>query len=92
MTYRIETASTRLKRELRRIPRKDRGRIGEVVQSLAENPIPHGSIQLIANVYRIRVGNYRIIYKVFEDEKLIIIGRIARRSEDTYKQIASLFN
>ncbi len=92
MTYRVETASTRLKRELRRIPRTDRERIGEAVQALAENPIPHGSIQLITNIYRIRVGHYRIIYKVFEDEELIIIGRITRRNEDTYKQIASLFN
>jgi len=92
MTYRIQAPSTRLKRELRRIPKRDLDRIGTSVQALATEPIPHGAIQLEKDVYRIRIGSYRVIYKIFEDEKLILIGRIARRSEKTYQRLSDLFD
>ncbi len=84
MNYRIETVSSRIKRELLRIPPLDRQRIAEAVQTLADDPRPPGVKQLELNLYRLRVGDYRVIYKVFDDEKVILIGRVARRSESTY--------
>jgi mRNA-degrading endonuclease RelE of RelBE toxin-antitoxin system len=42
-------------------------------------------------VYRLRVGDYRVIYKVFDKEQLVIIGRVARRSEKTYQDFEDLF-
>lgn len=92
MKFRIETANSRLKRELRRIPKQDLERIGQLVQSLAETPVPPGAIQLDKNIYRIRIGPYRIIYKIFADKNLILIGRIARRSESTYRDFGELFD
>ena len=62
MTYRIETVSSRIKRELRRIPPSERQRIAEAVQALADNPRPSGVRQLEPGVYRLRVGDYRVIY------------------------------
>ena len=89
--YRVEAPSTRIKRELRRIPPYDRARVMEVIEALKENPRPHGIVQLEPNVYRLRVGDYRVIYKVFDAEQLVIIGRVVRCSERTYRGVRDLF-
>jgi mRNA-degrading endonuclease RelE of RelBE toxin-antitoxin system len=89
--YRVEASSTRIKRELRSIPLHDRERVIQVIEALKENPRPHGIVQLEPNVYRLRIGENRVIYKVFDREQLVIIGRVARRSEKTYQDISGLF-
>jgi len=89
--YRVEAPSTRLKRELKRIPDSDRPRLLEAIRALAENPWPHGIEQLEPTVYRLRVGHYRVIYKVFDVEQVVLIGRVARRSEATYQDLGKLF-
>ena len=91
MNYRIETVNSRIKRELLRIPPLNRQRIAEAVQTLADDPRPPGVKQLELSVYRLRVGDYRVIYKVFDDEKVILIGRVAHRSENTYRALRRLF-
>jgi mRNA interferase RelE/StbE len=88
--YRVEASSTRIKRELRSIPLHDREQVIQVIEALKENPRPHGIVQLEPNVYRLRIGEYRVIYKVFDREQLVIIGRVARRSEKTYQDISGL--
>lgn len=90
--YRIETVSTRIRRELRQIPKQDLGRIGDAIAQLAHNPVPLRAIQLEPNMYRIRVGEYRVVYKVYEDEQLVLIGRVARRNESTYRRLTDLFD
>ena len=92
MTYQVDAARSRVRKQLRRIPKSDLERIVRAVQALAENPYPSGVVQLEKDIYRIRVGNYRVIYKVFEDEKLVLIGRIARRNEGTYRSLRDLFS
>jgi len=89
--YRVEAPSARIKRELRSIPLHDRERVIQVIEALKENPRPHGIVQLETNVYRLRIGEYRVIYKVFDRKQLVIIGRVARRSEKTYQDISGLF-
>ncbi len=83
MTYRVETSRSRVKNELKRIPKADLIRIGAAVSALAEDPYPVGAVQLLRQIFRIRVGEYRIIYKVYDDERLVLIGRVVRRSEST---------
>jgi mRNA interferase RelE/StbE len=89
--YRVEVARSRVKRDLKRIPADDRARIAKAVGLLSNEPRPVDAIQLESDVYRVRVGDYRVIYKIYDDKELILIGRIARRSESTYKGIGSLF-
>lgn len=89
--YRIEAARSRIKRDLKRIPADDRARIAKAIALLSSEPRPMDAIQLESDVYRIRVGDYRVIYKVYESRELILIGRISRRGENTYKGIGSLF-
>ncbi len=90
--YRIEAARSRIKRELKRIPEADRARVAEAIAELRDQPRPADAIQLEPDVYRIRVGDYRVIYKVYDEQQLILIGRVVRRGESTYRGIGSLFN
>ena len=92
MTYRVDAARSRIRKQLKRIPKSDLQRIAKAVMALADDPYPPGALQLERDVYRIRVGNYRIIYKVFEDEKLVLIGRVVRRNKATYKGLRDLFH
>lgn len=89
--YRIIIASSRVEKELSRIPEPDRGRVVERMKKLAEDPRPKGVRALAPDVYRLRIGAYRVVYKVYDDEKVVLIGRIARRSEKTYRDFEELF-
>ena len=63
-----------------------RGKIFEQIKdkilSLSKNPRPPGCHKLIAEEgYRLRSGNYRIIYRVNDKEKIVYIYRIKHRKE-----------
>jgi len=67
-----------MEREIERLPRPDRDRVIAAIQSLADTPRPHGIKQLGPSIYRLRAGNYRVIYQVLDDERLVLIGRTGR--------------
>ncbi len=79
--YRIEIRRSVLK-DLDSIPGKDVRRILSSIESLAENPRPLQCRKLSADEkYRLRVGVYRILYSI-EDENLIIyVVKIAHRKD-----------
>jgi mRNA-degrading endonuclease RelE of RelBE toxin-antitoxin system len=60
------------------------------MRSLAVQPRHSGAIHLLENLNRVRVGSYRILYAVFDTEVVVLICKIARRSEVTYKDIRAL--
>ena len=69
--YKIEIKKSAVK-ELHSLPKKDLLKIIKKIESLAENPRPVGSVKLTGKEqYRIRQGNYRILYSI-EDDRLII--------------------
>lgn len=83
-------AGKRVRKAMARSPRQDQDRILEKLRSLAEDPRPRGCRKVRAaepGTYRIRVGDYRVIYVVLDEEQIVIIVRVARRSEDTYKDL-----
>ncbi|MBE0427297.1 MAG: type II toxin-antitoxin system RelE/ParE family toxin [Nitrospirae bacterium] len=72
-------------KEIENIPRKDRLRIIQKIQALANNPRPQGCEKLTgANRFRIRQGLYRIIYSIADRELNIIVVKIGHR-RDVYK-------
>lgn len=89
--YEIRVASSKVEKELAKIPGGDQKRVINQVRKLAETPRPSGIKALAPNIYRLRIGSYRVIYKVYDDEKVILIGRFARRSERTYRDWEKLF-
>ena len=75
----------RSERELDDLPDLDFKRIDHTLQALRENPRPLGVKKLGGSLYRIRVGNGRVIFSIFDKEKHVVILRVARRSEKTYR-------
>lgn len=59
-------------RDLKGIPKKDLRRLLSTIESLAEDPRPPGTKKLSGQErYRLRQGNYRILYEI-EDDRLIV--------------------
>lgn len=83
--YRVDLASRRVEKELDKVPDKIYSRVSKAIHKLGGNPRPTGVKKLAQGRYRLRVGSYRIIYSVFDKEKLVIIDKIDRRKERTYK-------
>lgn len=73
-------------RSLRRLPEEVQRRIVAAVETLVDTPRPQGSVKLTGadDLYRIRVGNYRVVYAVMDDQLLILILRVAHR-KDVYR-------
>ncbi|MGA8849096.1 MAG: type II toxin-antitoxin system RelE/ParE family toxin [Dehalococcoidia bacterium] len=89
--YRVEispAADRDLERLKGRIRMQDFKRLRNTVRNLAENPRPQGvrKIKGAEKAYRIRVGNYRVVYDVYDSDNLVLILQVARRSETTYRQ------
>lgn len=84
-TYQIEWKPSAL-RELKRIDRQTVARIVSAVESLPSNPFPSGArkLQTSDRTYRIRVGEYRVIYEVFQSQLVIQIVRVRHR-KDAYR-------
>lgn len=54
----------------------------EAIGALAENPRPHGYKKLKGrNGYRIRIGDYRVIYEIFDTKLLIDVIAVGHRKE-----------
>ena len=85
MSYRIEWVVS-AEREFLRLPKAERRRIGERVEALAEKPRPAGCVKLsgVANLWRIRVGDYRVIYAIHDAVEVLTITRVGHR-RDVYR-------
>ncbi|QYO67504.1 type II toxin-antitoxin system RelE family toxin [Leptolyngbya sp. 7M] len=68
------------------MPRTQQKRIQKTIDGLATNPRPHGYLQLTGfpNFYRVRVGDYRIIYQIADKLLVVTILEVKRRNESTY--------
>jgi len=74
------------RKELLSLPDKVIEVIEVKIDSLIENPLPHGYKKLKGsnNEYRIRVGNYRIVYTINNNILIITVIKISHR-KDVYK-------
>lgn len=80
--------SRRVRKEVKRLPAQDQGRIVATLKALANEPRPAGCEPVKTaekGTYRIRVGAYRIVYVIEDTEKVILVARVSRRKEDTYR-------
>ena len=81
-----DSYSLRIKRsaekELRGVPKKDLPRVIERIQSLAVNPHPPGHQKLSGHdQYRVRQGDYRILYTIDNPGRVVEIIKIGHRRE-----------
>ncbi len=80
----------KVEKQLIRIPKKQLERVVTSMRSLREDPRPSGCVKLEERLYRVRQGQYRIIYAIFDNEVVVVICKVAKRAEDTYKNLDSL--
>ena len=80
-SYKVQVKRS-AERELRDIPKKDLQRIVKRIGDLSSNPRPAGCEKLSGQErYRIRQGNYRVVYSVDDDTKTIMVFKIGHRRE-----------
>jgi len=74
------------KKDLRRLPRDEVPRILAEVARLGEEPLPHGSEKLSGgeHTYRIRVGDYRVVYEFRRSARIVEVQRVRHR-KDVYR-------
>ena len=71
-------------KELKNIPENDRKVIKDRISKLAYFPFAHLDVKKLKghqNVYRLRSGNYRVIFEYFKDKGMIKILKIGKRSD-----------
>ncbi len=75
------------RKELKKLPRETIPKIITTVEELSENPYPQGNKKIIGSehTYRVRVGDYRIVYSVESGELVIEIIRVRHR-KNVYKK------
>ena len=84
--YRVELLDRRTRRELDRIHQPDFDRVAGAILKLEDDPRPPGCRKLRGlEGWRIRVGNWRVIYTIDDAERLVTIVAVRRRREDTYR-------
>jgi mRNA interferase RelE/StbE len=85
LSYRIAVGRSAEKSLRRRVPPREAERIRQAIDNLAEDPRPQGSRKLRGKEgRRIRVGEYRVIYDVDEDQRAVMILQVGHR-RDVYR-------
>lgn len=85
--YEVEFAPAAA-RELSKLRADDVARLRRPILRLAFEPRPSGVQRVAVTHYlRLRVGDMRVIYLVRDDQRQVMITRIAKRSEGTYRRL-----
>jgi mRNA interferase RelE/StbE len=82
MAYRIEFVPV-ANRQFRKLPRNIQARLRVRIDALSENPRPRGveKLQGEDDLYRIRIGDYRVVYQIQDKVLLILVVKIGHRRE-----------
>ena len=80
--YKVEITS-RAERELRRMDRQVKNRLTQAIMALADEPRPAGCLRVRSEpgVWRIRVGDWRVGYRVDDEAQEVVVIRVGHRSE-----------
>ncbi|MFC1976885.1 type II toxin-antitoxin system RelE/ParE family toxin [Chloroflexota bacterium] len=87
MTYRIEIIRTAQKQMLS-LPRQAQVEIARAIDRLANAPRPSGCKKLRGtDLWRLKLGRYRVVYVIDDEDGLVIVVKVAPRREDTYQSL-----
>lgn len=80
--YTVQIAPA-VRKKLKRIPNADKKKILDTIESLGQNPRPNGYKKLVgySEFFRYRVGNYRIIYQIYDQVLLVSVVEVADRRD-----------
>ena len=70
-------------RALKKLPQDVQRRIAGEAALLANNPRPAGVVKMAGdeNLWRIRIGDYRVVYEIHDDRLIVLVLRVAHRKE-----------
>ena len=73
-------------RQLRKLSREDQERVSRAMLALADDPFPKGARKLAGydDVFRVRVGQYRILYSVSVNKLIVVVLKLGHR-RDVYR-------
>jgi mRNA interferase RelE/StbE len=82
MRYTVEI-DDKAAREIRALPRDLQRRVVSKIDSLADNPRPAGCVKLsgLHDLWRVRVGDWRVVYRVQDRVMIVEVLRVAHRRE-----------
>ena len=82
MLYKVQLAPA-AERQIKKLERAVQKRIIERLESLEQNPRPHGILKLEGsdNTFRVKVGDYRIVYEIQDENVLVLVLRVGDRKE-----------
>ena len=83
--YRVSFARA-ADRDYQNLPRSVQERAGSAIDALAKNPRPRGikKLRVAADLWRFRVGDYRVIYRIDDGQRLVDVTHIRHR-RDAYE-------
>lgn len=85
--YRVEL-SPAAQRQLNRLPPGATAALRGPILALGLDPRPPGTVKLAGtDFWRLRAGDLRVIYAVDDDAAIVVVLRVARRSESTYRRV-----
>lgn len=85
--YRVDLAPA-AQRQLRRLPPGVAAALRAPILSLALDPRPPGVGKLAgSDFWRLRIGELRVVYLIDDSSRVVVVLRVARRSESTYRRV-----
>ena len=86
MAHKIEIKRSAAK-EIAALAKRDRRRVVSTIEALDDDPRPEVARKLTntENAYRIRVGDYRVIYQIVDDILTVFVVRVGHR-KDVYRR------
>ena len=86
LPYRLDIIR-RAERQIDRISGRDYDKLSAAISALPANLRPRGCPKLRDDLYRIRVGNWRVLYRIDERRRTVTITAVERRNERTYRDL-----
>lgn len=85
MSYRVILRRV-AQNQLDNLSRNEYRLVAQAISALEKEPRPRKVKKLAdSGLWRVRIGHYRIVYTINDREGVVIVVRVARRAEDTYK-------
>ncbi len=85
--WRVDLAPA-AQRQLRKLPPDATARVRGPILALARDPRPAGPVALTGSPFlRHRLGDLRIVYWIDDEARLVVVVRVVRRNESTYRRV-----
>ena len=85
--WRVELAPA-AQRQLRKLPPAETARLRGPILALARDPRPPGAVRLVGSPFwRLPVGDLRVVHAIDEAPQRVVVLRVARRGESTYRRV-----